>query len=133
MKKLTTILIAALLVIFVSIAHSAELDQFTLLGGSASPEAGTAKALITVYNTWTCQVNISGSPSEVVVYLEGNVTGIVFNKMASWTLTEDTNYASGQGIFSVTNMPAGNVRGRLVTLTGGSSPSVTMICKGVQR
>lgn len=133
MKTISMIIIAALLTLVVAIAQGADSDQYTLLGGAASTGAGAPRYVTTPYNSWTCQVNVSGSPTEVVVYLEGNVTGVTFNKMASWTLSADSDYADGQGVFSVTNMPAGNVRGRLVTLTGGSSPRVTMICKGVQR
>jgi hypothetical protein len=134
MKKiLTGIAIILVILTAVAFAQAVDTDQYTLLGGARATGAGTPVALTTVYNTFTCQVNVSGSPTEVIVYLEGNITGSTYSKMASWTLSTDTDYANGQGMFSVTNMPAGNIRGRLVTLTGGTSPKVTMICKGVLR
>lgn len=84
-----------------------------------------------VYKNWVCQVNTTGSPSETVLTIEGNLTGSYYTTMGTWTLSTDAYYADGQSMFSIVNMPVKQIRANLTTVTGGASPTVTVVCTGV--
>jgi hypothetical protein len=129
-KALFSLLAIAMLILFASLPASA--TDYTLLGGKATTGAGTAVTPDKQYKLWVCQMNISGAPSEIVAYVQGNVTGVTYTTMYTWTLSTDTYYANGQSVFTVANMPAKQVRGYVNTITGGTAPTVTMICSGVE-
>ncbi|KJU86675.1 hypothetical protein MBAV_001131, partial [Candidatus Magnetobacterium bavaricum] len=70
----------------------------------------------------------------VTVRMDGNQTGdMLFDPagMAYVTLLP-AQLAAGRGAFSMTDMPARYIRANLVTLTGGTSPTVTVVCTGVR-
>jgi hypothetical protein len=100
------------------------LDAVTVTG------AGDAKIPLESYKCWSVQVNITGAPTAVTVALEGNITGTIFGTMVSHALSAAELIAT-QANFIITEMPANQIRGKLITLTGGTNPTVTMICVGV--
>jgi hypothetical protein len=103
----------------------------TLLDGVTAAGAGTGKTVLATYKDWTCQVNITGSPTAVTVGLDGNLAGTAYTSMGTYNLSA-TDLSAGQGVFSINGQPANNIRGNLTTFTGGTSPTLTMICVGVQ-
>ena len=131
-KCLLITLLIALITVLALGPPAARGTDYTLLGGQAATGAGAAVTPDKQYKLWACQMNISGSPDEIVAYFQGNVTGIAYTTMYTWTLSTDAYYANGQSIFTVANMPAKNVRGHVNTITGGTTPTVTMICSGVE-
>ena len=106
----------------------------TLLTNRTSTGMGLRQSYLVPYKIWTCQVNVSGAPSEVVLQIMGNLTGTALNRMATWTLSTDTDYnvTAGQGMFTIVNLPAKQLAANIVTLTGGTAPAVTVICTGVE-
>lgn len=105
------------------------LDAVTVVG------PGPLKALTFAdFRTWTCDVTTTGNPTTVTVRMDGNQTGdMLFDPagMADVTLTS-AQLAVGRGTFSMTDMPVRYLRVNLVTLSGGTSPTVTVVCTGVR-
>jgi hypothetical protein len=87
--------------------------------------------------TWACDVSTTGVPTSVTVRVEGNLGGTVFDTtgMAEHVLTAAqlaiTPNPFSSFAFSVG--PARQIKGVLVTLAGGTSPTVTMKCYGVAK
>lgn len=122
-----------------------ETIAYTLLNAQISPGVGSVVAGLAVgqngavslstrplYKDWSCQISITGNPTEVVVRLEGNLSGNVFTELGRWRFSEDPVYANGQGVFRALDQPACQIRGDLVTLEGGLSPKVTMKVVGTK-
>ncbi|KJU82038.1 secreted protein [Candidatus Magnetobacterium bavaricum] len=105
------------------------LDAVTVVG------PGPLKVLTFAdFRTWTCDVTTTGNPTAVTVRMDGNQTGdMLFDPvgMADVTLTP-AQLAARRGTFSMTDMPVRYIRANLVTLTGGTSPTVTVVCTGVR-
>ena len=91
---------------------------------------------------WTCDFEITGSPSAVTVRVEGN-TGDIEGTSANESLTFDpTGMAehvvtadqliAGKATFGIANSAIKYIRGYIVTLTGGSSPTISGQCGGIQ-
>ena len=133
-SKLVIVLFALFLsAMSYELAH-ADSATYKLMDVAGTTGAGLKQAYPLVYKDWTCQVNTTGSPTEVVLKLEGNITGSYYTEMATWTLSEDASYSAvtGQGMFGVVGMPAKQVRVNIVTITGGTSPRVSVVCTGVE-
>jgi len=95
-----------------------------LLNAVAVTGEGLAHTLPHLVIIHTVQVTTTGSPTNVVLDLEGSIDGIVFEQLGTITFT------TGTGMFHVTDKPVTFVQGDLKTLTGGSSPTVTMFYEG---
>ena len=91
---------------------------------------------------WTCDFEITGSPSAVTVRIEGN-TGDIEGTSANESLTFDPTgmathvitadqLSAGKASFGIINSAIKYIRGYIVTLTGGSSPTVSGQCGGIQ-
>ncbi len=106
------------------------MKEIILLDAVIVAGAGNAKIPLQSYKNWAVQVNITGAPLQVTVALEGNITGIIFNTMQTHILSA-AELAATQANFVITDMPANQIRGNLITLTGGIAPTVTMVCVGV--
>ena len=77
-----------------------------------------ASAYVNEYSSnYAVQVVVTGSPSAVTVNLEGSLDGVNFVQLGT---------ASAAGMFWVTDTPVKYVRANLATLTGGTSPTVTV-------
>jgi hypothetical protein len=132
----TAWLVALMLVALCALPSVAAAGSATykLLDAASATGAGLKQTYPAIYKDWTCQMNITGAPTEVVVRLEGNLAGSYYTEMITWTLSTDTTYnaITGQGMFGVAGMPARQVRLNIVTITGGTSPRVTGYCAGVE-
>lgn len=95
---------------------------------------------------WTCDFAITGVPTAVTLRVEGN-TGDIDGTVADESLTFDptgmtehiltfTNDSSiikaGKTTFGIANSAIKYIRGYIVTLTGGSSPTISGQCGGMQ-
>lgn len=79
---------------------------------------------------WTCDIDITGSPSALTVRIEGNMGGDVFDPtgMAEHVVTA-TQLAAGKATFGIANSPVINIRGFIVSITG--SGSISGQCGGI--
>ena len=127
--KLKTILFAVLLVGLSALPVYAA--PITLLAAADATGAGTAVMPLKAYTTWSCDAVITGAPSAVTVRIEGNQGGAAFDPtgMATQVCTAG-QLTAGICSFSVTDMPVSQIRANLVTLTGGTAPTVTVTCTG---
>lgn len=109
-------------------------DTWTFLNGVTA--TGTGKSYDLGYGPFTkysCDVEISdNSTSAVVVAIEGNQScGSRYSPMVVHTLSASER-AAYIGAFSIVDMPARCIRANLKTLTGGTTPAVTVRCTGVK-
>jgi hypothetical protein len=72
----------------------------------------------------TCHVKITGSPTAVSVALNGSVEDADYGQLATHTFTAG-ELTAGYVEFHVTSKPVEWVQGEVLTLTGGTSPTVT--------
>ena len=94
------------------------LDAATTTG--ASPRWKAYKSL-----THTVQVDITGSPTAVTVDLEGSLDNNTYFQLASHSMTSAELTASA-AMFHVETKRVEFVKTNVTTLTGGSSPTVTV-------
>lgn len=95
---------------------------------------------------WTCDLEITGVPTDVTVRIEGN-TGDIEGTAANESLTFDptgmaehvltfannsSTLKAGKASFGIANSAIKYIRGYIVTLTGGSSPTISGQCGGMQ-
>lgn len=108
--------------------------DFVLLEGRTTTGAGTAVPINEYIENWTCQVTITGGPSAVTVRIEGNLGGTLYDPtgMAVQTLSAG-QLAAGIATFLIPNGYMANLRAYVVTLTGGTDPTVSATCGGVPR
>jgi hypothetical protein len=72
----------------------------------------------------TIAADITGSPTAVTIDLEGSLDNNTFYTLASHTFSSGELTAGGS-MFHVESKMVKFIRANLVTLTGGSSPTVT--------
>jgi hypothetical protein len=131
MKPRFSLVVAALLIL-VCLAGQASAEQpYMLLSAKTDATEGALFAMPHKYREFTCQVSVTGSPAAVTVQLRGNLSGTTTDVMAEYSF-DASHLAAGFAIFGVTSMPAYNISGKVTTLTGGTSPSVSMVCAGVE-
>lgn len=95
------------------------LDAVSAVGVGAQTEFDTPKLSISM------QVSFTGSPTSVVVGLEGSVDGQNFVQLREFNTSQNSN---GDIVTNVPASPSAPVivaRANLITLTGGTSPTVT--------
>jgi hypothetical protein len=68
---------------------------------------------------FTVTITYTGSPTGVQASLQGSIDG------TNWTDLDSSTNTSGEVLF-ISNKPVNFIRGKLTTLTGGSSPTMTM-------
>ena len=108
---------------------------FTSLNSATDTGAGTSVDLEGVANEFTMNVVVTGSPSSLTVRLQGSHDGTnwftILDSDNSGSKVYGTEYANKHETLdnSLTARPlkphARYVRANLVTLTGGTSPTVT--------
>ena len=94
------------------------LDAATTTG--ASPRWNASGS---IYHT--VQVNITGSPTAVTVDLEGSLDDNTYFTLASHSMTSSELTASA-AMFHVETKRVHYIKTNVTTLTGGSSPTVTI-------
>lgn len=125
-------IIAMLIVVLVhSVAYAGLNEKYLLLAAVTSTGAETAKVVKQAYKSWGCDVEITGGPTAVTVRVEGNQGTTVYDPggMAEFTMSAG-QLAAGIGTFEIVEHTVKKIRGNLVTLTGGTAPTVTLSCIG---
>ena len=135
MKKITAgfaMIIAMLIVTLMhSVAYAGLNEKYLLLDAVTSTGTGTAKVVKQAYKSWGCDVEITGGPTAVVVRVEGNQGTTIYDPtgMAEFTMSAP-QLAAGIGTFEIVEHTVKNIRGNLITLTGGTAPTITLSCIG---
>jgi YbbR domain-containing protein len=135
MKKLSIISIVILFLIaaFTIPVQAAVFSSpvITLANASTNTNGtGTGVIPIDVFNNWTIQANITGAPTAVTVYIDGNVDGTTYTEMANHTFSAGELTAT-QAVFSISNMPSYKIRARWA-ITNGTAATITIKCGGVK-
>lgn len=99
-------------------------EVFQLLVAVAATGAGTnvwagSKESGGFQQKYTWSTVITGAPATLVVNLEGSLDG------DNWYVLDSSSNVSGE-MKSVVNTPVLYIRGNLTTLTGGTSPTLTV-------
>ena len=89
--------------------------------GAGAMFASPANTFGGVSTDLTWQIIVSGGPSALSVTLEGSNDG-----GNTWAVLDTSTLATGE-MRAVANTPVTNLRANLATLTGGTSPKVTVI------
>lgn len=75
------------------------------------------------------QIVITGAPTAVTVDLEGSLDGSSWASLASHVLSAG-ELTAALALFHVVDKPVRFVRANLLTLTGGTAPTVTVLYEG---
>lgn len=106
------------------VAAASIVAQTTRTFTASLTATGTTTATQVEANYHTVQVTVTGSPSACTVRLEGSLDNVnFFDLSGSQTCTSST-------MFHVDGKPVSYVRANLLTLSGGTSPSVAVAYKG---
>jgi hypothetical protein len=96
----------------------------TLLNAVTSTGAGAIRLLANLTRHHTLAVVVTGAPTAVVIALEGSIDGTTF--FALETLTFDAGEITAeQAIIHSVDKPVTHIRANLITLTAGTTPTVT--------
>ena len=132
MKRIMTGFVLGLIMIMISlVAHACRNEKYLLLDAVTSTGVEAAKVVKQAYKSWGCDVEITGGPTAVTVRVEGNQGTTVYDPggMAEFTMNAG-QLAAGIGTFEIVEHTVKNIRGNLITLTGGAAPTVTLSCIG---
>ena len=132
MKKMMAGFVCGLIMVLMSsVAHAGLNEKYLLLDAVTSTGAETAKVVKQAYKSWGCDVEITGGPTAVVVRVEGNQGTTVYDPTGMAEFTMDAGQlAAGIGTFEIVEHTVKSIRGNLITLTGGTAPTVTLSCIG---
>lgn len=123
MKKLL------LLVTLLALAMPAHAEKYLLLDAATATGAGSDVNTYTVdsetLGLHSVQVNTTGSPTAVTVALEGSLNDDNYVALATHSFSA-AEISAGYAMFHVVNKPVKHLRANVTTLTGGSSPTVTV-------
>jgi len=75
--------------------------------------------------THTVQIDITGSPTAVTVDLEGSLNDVTYFTLASHSMTS-SELSGSAAMFHVETKRVEYIKANVTTLTGGSSPTVTV-------
>lgn len=139
MKKLISAIILSLLIYSSVYAYNVQLFTNTSSIGAGERQWVGDK----IVDDWVCDFDITGNPTAVTIRVEGNRgdmdntvidEGLVFDRtgMAEHEFTFD-NLSSDKASFSIANSSVLYMRGFVVTLSGGSSPTVSGMCGGTPK
>ena len=132
MKKIMSCSILILIIMLTSsVVYAGLNEKYLLLDAVTSTGAETAKPVNQAYKSWGCDVEITGGPTAVTVRVEGNEGTTIFDPTGMAEFTMDAGQlAAGIGTFVIVEHPVKNIRGNLITLTGGTTPTVKLSCIG---
>lgn len=131
MKRKGVFIVVFILLIMTSLALAGLNKRYVLLDQVTSTGPGDPVVIVDAFNEWGCDIAAFGTPSSIVFRFEGNEGGAVFDADGWATKTFDAaEIAAGFASISISTPPLKQVRGNLVTLTGGGSPDVTVSCVG---
>ena len=132
MKKIIS---CSILILFImlssSVAYAGLNEEYLLLDDATSTGAEASHVVKQAYKSWGCDVEITGAPTAVTVRVEGNHGTTIYDPagMAEFTMTAP-QLAAGIGSFDIIEHTVKNIRGNLITLTGGTAPTVKLSCIG---
>ena len=132
MKRMMAGFVCGLIMVLMSsVAHAGLNEKYLLLDAVTSTGAGTTKVVKQAYKSWGCDVEITGGPTTVVIRVEGNQGTTIYDPggMAEFTMSAP-QLAAGIGTFEIVEHTVKNIRGNLITLIGGTAPTVTLNCIG---
>lgn len=132
--KRTILGVILILVILAAFTIPAAAADYVLLTDKTTTGAGSTVGIGEYIEKWTCQITITGGPSAVTVRIEGNLGGLLYDPtgMAEHTFSAG-QLAAGIANFTMPDRYTGNMRGNVITLTGGTTPAVSVTCGGVPR
>lgn len=95
---------------------------------SASTTTGASEALTfrKIVKDHTVQMTTTGAPTAVTVDLEGSLDGTTFEQLATHDFT-GAEITAQSAMFHVVDKPVRYIRTNITTLTGGTSPTVTVL------
>lgn len=106
------------------------MSAITSLDAATSTGASSIKQLPFLVNNHTIQVDITGGPSAVTVTLEGSLDGAEpFFTLGTKAFSAGELTATA-AMLHVVDKPVNYVRTNLTVLTGGSSPTITVLYDG---
>ena len=132
MKKIISCSVLILFIMLTSsVVYAGLNEKYVLLNAATGTGAEAAKVVKQAYKSWGCDVEITGGPTAVVVRVEGNQGTTIYDPtgMAEFTMSAG-QLAAGIGTFEIVEHTVKNIRGNLITLTGGTAPTVTLSCIG---
>ncbi|MBF0517989.1 MAG: hypothetical protein HQK97_12925 [Nitrospirae bacterium] len=130
-RTIALIIIAAIAISAIAFAES---KTFTLLDNATVGAGSVIQIPYKVYKLWTCEAAISGHPDNATIVLEGNISG--GSSFVSMTYPQDTltipssNLTAGIYLFTISDTQAKAIRGRVVSMSGGVNPRISMTCLG---
>jgi len=130
MKKILVLFI----VLLTGTAYAAN-TTYILMQNKRTVGPGTTKTVNNAYDSWGCDVLTFGNMSAVTIRIEGNQGGTIFDPegMQTHTMTfanHSSQLKAGIGSFEITSHVVKQIRGYLVSLSGGVDPRATVRCTG---
>ena len=132
MKKIMSCSVLMLFIVLMySVAYAGLNEEYLLLDAATSTGTEDAEVVKQAYKSWGCDVKITGGPTAVTVRVEGNQGTTIYDPtgMAEFTMNAG-QLAAGIGTFVIVEHTVKKIRGNLITLTGGTAPTVTLSCIG---
>ncbi len=118
--------------ILFSIANAKSNAFYTLLDSVTAPGPGNPVTIREgVFKLFEVQVEVTGSPTQVEVAIEGNIRGNKFRELARYQFDQD-DLTEGQANFTIVNHAPKQIRANLISLSGGTNPTVTVVVRGVK-
>ena len=102
------------------------MSKYLMLDAATATGAGSAIGFKQMQENVTFQVDITGAPTAVTVDIEGSVDGTPAAQLAQHAMTAGELTAT-TAIFHISGKPVGNVQANVTALTGGTSPTVTVL------
>lgn len=132
MKKIISCSVLMLVIVLTSsVAYAGLNEKYLLLNAATGTGAEAAKVVKQAYKSWGCDVEITGAPTAVTVRVEGNQGTTIYDPTGMAEFTMDAGQlAAGIGTFVMVEQTVKTIRGNLITLTGGTTPTVTLSCIG---
>lgn len=108
-----------------------KIETFTLLTDAVEGDVGGSEQLIdetagSVGTIQTYSAAVKGSPAAVTVTIEGSLDGTNWGELASHTFTAG-DISNSCALFHIMNRPVVFLRSIVDTLSGGTTPTMTVI------
>ena len=131
MKKNKFLWIMILVVGITSQAFAGLNERYILFDNETSIGAGEKEIVKEAYKDWGCDVTAFGNPSSIIIRIEGNQEGNTYDPTGMAIKTFDAaEIAAKFASFVMVGQRVKQIRGNIVTLSGGTAPAVTVKCTG---
>ena len=111
-------------------------QEFTLLNAvTATGRGAIVSGMKRFYKDWTCEVTLTGAPTAVTLAVEGALNSTPVSPMTGSGGHIFTAEEIGQqkAMFEIIDAGAFFMRANLLTLTSGTSPTVTAKIRGIEK